>query len=249
MTSAFVLGITNAHLWDKGLYEGIAKVVADTFTGALYGMGGGLLAGGGTAAAMKGGRVIASVGASAEEGLGSVALHDASSTSTSTAAGGPGGEASGLRGLASEQGEALALKGDLGHGGGGGASKGAVRTFAKVGPGGSGRISVDEAVKAAEGHGIDMRMFDVRHDPDLPEEVYGFVSRSLDANFNPAGIVRSADGRIVLTLGDSGLISTQAAVETISHELNHVRGFLSTGQMSSEAAAEAAAQTARPYIK
>jgi len=72
MTSAFVLDITNAHLWDKGLYEGMARVVADTFTGALYGMGGGLLAGGGTAAAMKGGRVIASVGASAEEGLGSV---------------------------------------------------------------------------------------------------------------------------------------------------------------------------------
>jgi len=41
MTSAFVLDITNAHLWDKGLYEGIARVVADTFTGALYGMGGG----------------------------------------------------------------------------------------------------------------------------------------------------------------------------------------------------------------
>jgi len=73
MTSAFVLDITNAHLWDKGLYEGMARVVADTFTGALYGMSGGLLAGGGTAAAMKGGRVIASVGASAEEGLGSVA--------------------------------------------------------------------------------------------------------------------------------------------------------------------------------
>ena len=72
MTSAFVLDITNAHLWDKGLYEGIARVVADTFTGALYGMSGGLLAGGGTAAAMKGGRVIASVGASAEDGLGSV---------------------------------------------------------------------------------------------------------------------------------------------------------------------------------
>ena len=68
MTSVFVLDITNAHLWDKGLYEGIARVVADTFTGALYGMGGGLLAGGGTAAAMKGGGKLVAGIVGAEEG-------------------------------------------------------------------------------------------------------------------------------------------------------------------------------------
>ncbi len=61
-------------------------------------------------------------------------------------------------------------------------------------------------------------------------------------------LIRAADGRFVLTLTDSGLSSVRAAVETISHELNHVRGWLNTGVVSTEEAAEAAARAASPFI-
>jgi hypothetical protein len=50
-------------------------------------------------------------------------------------------------------------------------------------------------------------------------------------------------------LFDKGLRSQQDIIETISHELNHVRGFFKLGKMSSEAGAEAAEEAASPFIK
>jgi hypothetical protein len=61
----------------------------------------------------------------------------------------------------------------------------------------------------------------------------------------PGRIVRAPNGRIVLTLYDRGLRSPQDVVETISHELNHVRGYYRIGEFTSEAEAEAAAEAAR----
>jgi hypothetical protein len=79
---------------------------------------------------------------------------------------------------------------------------------------------------------------------------WGYVSQYLDPKtLEPFGVYRSPDGRIELTLFDKGLRSQQDIVETISHELDHVRGFFKTGKMSSEMNAEAAAEAARPFIK
>jgi hypothetical protein len=73
---------------------------------------------------------------------------------------------------------------------------------------------------------------------------YGFISQT-----GSGAPWRAADGRVVLTLQDAGLASRQAAVETISHELNHLRGMFNTGNPTAEAIAEAAARAARPHVK
>ena len=116
----------------------------------------------------------------------------------------------------------------------------ATRIFSR-GAGGVAKLSLEEAAAAAERHGIDMRMFKLEYEQG-PH--YGFISQTLSGK-----PWRAPDGRIVLTLQDKGLESAQAAVETISHELNHLRGILSTGHPTEEVVAELAAIAARPHIK
>jgi len=107
--------------------------------------------------------------------------------------------------------------------------------------GGVARITLAEAEAAARAAGIDMRMFQLAYEAG-PH--YGFISQT-----GAGALVRAADGRIVLTLQDAGLNSTRAAVETIAHELNHVRGILRTGLATDEAAAEAAARAAGQFSR
>lgn len=113
-------------------------------------------------------------------------------------------------------------------------------TFSRGG-GGVAKITLDEAAAAATRNGIDMRMFDLAYEPG-PH--FGFISQT-----GSGALWRSANGRIVLTLQDAGLSSERAAVETISHELNHVRGIFATGSPSEEAAAERAAEAASRFFR
>jgi hypothetical protein len=108
-------------------------------------------------------------------------------------------------------------------------------------------ISLEQAESAATAHGIDMRMFKLEYEPG--EQIdFGGVSQYMNqTTFAAYGIKLAPDGRIRLTLWDKGLRTEADAVETISHELNHVRGYLKTGEMSSAASAEAAAETAARY--
>ena len=106
---------------------------------------------------------------------------------------------------------------------------------------GGGGISLDQAAAAASRHGIDMRMFDLQYEPG-PN--FGFMSQT-----GSGALVRGAGGRIALTLQDAGLASEQDAVETIAHELNHVRGVLNNGFVTDEPTAEAAAQAAGRYFR
>ena len=104
------------------------------------------------------------------------------------------------------------------------------------------RLSLEEAAAAAERRGIDMRMFQLEYEAGNVFD-YGAVHQRLNVKtLEPYGILRSPNGRIRLTLYDKGLRSPLDAAQTIAHELNHVRRFLKTGQMSSEASAEAAAE-------
>jgi len=77
---------------------------------------------------------------------------------------------------------------------------------------------------------------------------FGAVHQRLNVRTaQPYGILRAPNGKIRLTLFDKWLRSELDAVQTISHELNHVRRFLKTGYMSSEASAEAAAEAASQF--
>jgi hypothetical protein len=111
------------------------------------------------------------------------------------------------------------------------------------------KYSLEDASRIASEHGIDMRMFNLKYESGNQYD-WGFVSQYLNPKtLESFGVVRSPSGKIDLTLFDKGLRSPQDIIETISHELNHVRGFLKNGKMSSEINAEAAAEAARNFIK
>jgi RHS repeat-associated protein len=122
------------------------------------------------------------------------------------------------------------------------AAEGATRIFRAGSEIGGSGISLDEAEAAATRNGLDMRMFELRH--EAGGGAYGYISQT-----GSGALVRGSTGRILLTLQDAGLASEQDAVETIAHELNHVRGVLTTGDVTSEAAAEAAATSAGQYFR
>jgi hypothetical protein len=104
------------------------------------------------------------------------------------------------------------------------------------------QITLDEAAAAAVRNGIDMRLFELVYDPGG----LGFGSISVSG----AGrLVRSSSGRIRLRLTDLALQSELDAVQTVAHELNHVRGCLRRGMVSDEADAEAAARRAGQYFR
>jgi hypothetical protein len=97
---------------------------------------------------------------------------------------------------------------------------------------------------------MDMRMFELQY--EAGEQVnYGSISEKISSKkpYNTIGLARTSTGQFKLTLYDKGLRSPQDAVETIAHELNHVRGFLQTGATSTEGSAEAAAEAAAPFVR
>jgi hypothetical protein len=98
-----------------------------------------------------------------------------------------------------------------------------VRTFSsRAAPiGGAIGVSLEEARTAALRNGIDIRMFELRCAGHAKAGDYAFTSQS-----GTGEIVRAANGRFVLTLTDSGLASEADAVNSIAHELNHVREIL-----------------------
>lgn len=76
-----------------------------------------------------------------------------------------------------------------------------------------------------------------------------FISISAAKRWSPTALNFAPDGRIRLTLWDKGLRSDADAIETISHELNHIRGFLKNGVLSSEVSAEKAAEAASKHTR
>ena len=84
-------------------------------------------------------------------------------------------------------------------------------------------ISLSAARAAAERNGIDTRLMDLSYETGSPGQ-YGFTS------FNGAGnLIRGATGRFQVTLTDLGLRSEADSVNTIAHELNHIREGMRTG--------------------
>lgn len=87
------------------------------------------------------------------------------------------------------------------------------------------RISLDQARAAAERNGIDTRIMNIGYEVGSPNQ-FGFTS------YNGAGrLIRGSDGRFQVTLTNLGLRSEADAVNTIGHELNHIRESMRTGQM------------------
>lgn len=85
-----------------------------------------------------------------------------------------------------------------------------------------GGISLEQAASAASRNGIDMRMMQLAHEAGGPG--YGFTSYTVSG-----APFRAANGRFVLTLTDRGLATEADAVNTIAHELNHLREAMRTG--------------------
>ena len=129
------------------------------------------------------------------------------------------------------------------------AESGTIKVFSSTGTSGGGSISLDEAVAAAERNGIDTRMFKLEYGGSDPRYFGNTSFTPTDLTFQSFKIVRAPDGRAIITLYDKGLTSEQAAVETIAHEINHIRGVFKTGMYTSEAAAEAAAEAAGRHLK
>jgi len=108
---------------------------------------------------------------------------------------------------------------------------------------------VEQARAAAERNGIDTRMFDLREGGASP------VGDKSSVKYFPADrqLERSADGRIVVRLYDTGLANERTAVGSIAHELSHIRSVLDpeniTGEMNSEDDAELPALYAEEYFK
>ncbi|MEM7765591.1 MAG: FG-GAP-like repeat-containing protein [Pseudomonadota bacterium] len=112
------------------------------------------------------------------------------------------------------------------------------KTFSR-GSGGAPNISLEEAEAVARRNGIDTRQFKLEYE-DGPH--FGFMSQLGDGS-----VFRAADGRFVITLQNAGLENARAALETIAHELNHIRGVLKTGQPTTEDVAEAAGKAAGKF--
>jgi RHS repeat-associated protein len=93
-----------------------------------------------------------------------------------------------------------------------------IRTFSMGEGEGVARISLDEARQAAIRNGIDLRSMELVYEGGQPSFLFGNISQ------NGAGeLIRASNGRYLVTLTDSGLASAEDAVNTIAHELNHIR--------------------------
>jgi hypothetical protein len=104
-------------------------------------------------------------------------------------------------------------------------------------------ITLADAQAAAWRNGIGTRVFQLEHDPGG----LGFGHISYTGSGRP---VRSVSGRIRLRLTDAALQSELDAVQTIAHELHHIREGIRTGDIPlDEDAAERAAQLAGMYLR
>jgi RHS repeat-associated protein len=106
-------------------------------------------------------------------------------------------------------------------------------------------ISLEQAAAAASRQGIDMRMFELAYEAPGTSgyvEAFGYISQTGAGN-----LVRGGSGRFLLTLQDAGLASELNAIETIAHELSHVRAILG-GNVVDEVLAEQAAKMAGRYF-
>ena len=74
------------------------------------------------------------------------------------------------------------------------------------------------------GMAFDMRSIQLAHEAGAPPHLYGFTSQT-----GTGAVVRAPNGQFVVTLTDAGLSSPHAAVNTIAHELNHIREILKQG--------------------
>lgn len=110
-----------------------------------------------------------------------------------------------------------------------------------------GAISLEQARAVAERNGIDMRMFDLQYEAGAKAGDYAFTSQT-----GSGAIYRTASGRFLMTLTDSGLASEEDAVNSIAHELNHVREIMANGPgyfIDSEAPAIQAGNTAEQFFR
>lgn len=129
------------------------------------------------------------------------------------------------------------------------AERGTVRVFSSEGTLGGGGISLDEALAAAQRNGIDTRLFKLEYG-GADSRYFGHTSFTpTDLTLESFKIVRTPDGRAIIKLYDNALTSQRAAVETIAHEINHIRGVFKRGIYTSEEAAEAAARAAGQHFK
>lgn len=89
-----------------------------------------------------------------------------------------------------------------------------------------------------------MRMFRLEYEGGQPLTNFGFTSYT-----GSGSAIRAADGRFVLTLTDAGLSSERAAVNTIAHELNHIRESLRGGLIADHGPANIAGNLAEEYFR
>ena len=107
-------------------------------------------------------------------------------------------------------------------------------------------IGLNDAAKAATKNGIDMRSIELAYEPGSGR-TFGFISQTGSGN-----LVRGESGKFVVTLTDTGLATRADAVNTIAHEVNHIREILRGPRgtfVDNEAAANLAGDTAERYLR
>jgi hypothetical protein len=110
--------------------------------------------------------------------------------------------------------------------------------------GGVPSITLEQAYAAAHRNGIDARMLGLEHDAQHFAGDYGSTKYDWKGQ-----LLRSAEGRFRVRLTDLSLQSERQAVNTIAHEVNHIRESLRTGLMpANETAATRAGNLAEEHF-
>lgn len=104
-------------------------------------------------------------------------------------------------------------------------------------------ISLDHAALAAKRNGIDMRMIELRTGSGVD---FGCVTT---VGMKNPKLLRAPNGKIVVTLEELGLRSEQDAVNTIAHEMHHIRRFFKKGNMDNEDTAAIVGELAELFFK
>ena len=102
------------------------------------------------------------------------------------------------------------------------------------------KITLEQAIAAAERNGIDMSRIDLRYVPkDSPLYSPGKAGFTSTFGFSNPKPELNEEGQNVIYIQDAGLISEKEAYVTIVHELGHI-----ADPLAEEADVEAAAQAA-----
>ncbi len=104
------------------------------------------------------------------------------------------------------------------------------------------QISIAQTREATERNGIDLRSVGLLYESPSATGYrpgYGFTR----LNFNET-LARGADGRFQVYLQDPALVSELDAVQTIAHEITHVRAALAGGNVWDHAYGEVVAELA-----